>query len=68
MKGQLTARKMLKNEIRDRLEAVAEGARKAKRMAVTNENLTDVVDSIDEELQAVISLINCARREREVNS
>jgi len=62
VKEKLTARDMLRNEIRDRLEAVAEGARKAKRMAVTNENLTDLVDGIDEDLQAVIALINGARR------
>ena len=44
-----------------RLDSLVERARIAKRMTLTNDNLTDVLDDMDNELQEVIKLVEQAR-------
>jgi hypothetical protein len=48
-------------EVRDRLTSIVEQALMAKQMALTNDNLCDVLDAMDNELQAVIRLVAEAR-------
>lgn len=48
-------------ELRDRLASIVDQALIAKRMALTNDNLCDVLDGIDNEVQAVIKLVQRAR-------
>ena len=53
--------KKLRDEVRAHLASIAEQAGVAKKMALTNDNLTDVLDDMDNELQTVIKLVAQAR-------
>jgi hypothetical protein len=53
--------KGLRQEVRDRLASVVSQAQRAQRMALTNDNLCDLLDEIDNEVQAVIKLVERAR-------
>ena len=57
-----TRRDLLRGEIRERLELVASQANQAKRLRPENDNLLDLIDSIDNDIQAVIEMINRVRR------
>ena len=57
----MSANKKLRDDVRAHLASIAEHAQIAKRMALTNENLTDVLDTMDNELQTVIKLVAQAR-------
>jgi hypothetical protein len=52
---------VLRTRIRDGLRAIALQARQAQRMSIHSDNLCDLLDDIDNELQAVIELVNLAR-------
>ncbi|HLG58256.1 MAG TPA: hypothetical protein VI485_23125 [Vicinamibacterales bacterium] len=56
----MSARK-LRDEVRERLGNIAEQALLAQKMALKNDNLCDVLDDIDNEVQAVIKLVEQAR-------
>jgi hypothetical protein len=55
------AKAALRDQIRDRLRSVASQATQAQRLSVESDNLCDLLDDIDNELQAVIGLVNRAR-------
>ena len=48
-------------EVRDLLTSIAEQALVARRMSLTNDNLCDVLDAMDNEVQTVIRLVEQAR-------
>jgi hypothetical protein len=49
--------------LRDRLRSIASQAMQAQRMSVNSDNLLDAIDDLDNDLQAVIEMVNRARRE-----
>jgi hypothetical protein len=53
---------VLRDRIRAHLQSVAEQAVQAQRMSVENDNLCDLIDSIDNDLQKAIELLNRVRR------
>ena len=53
--------KKLRDEVRAHLASIAEQAGVAQKMALTNDNLTDVLDYMDNQLQTVIKLVAQAR-------
>ena len=61
----MTKRKADVGLLRDRLQSIAEQAVQAKRMSVQSDNLCDMLDSIDNDVQAVIELVNKIRRGEE---
>ena len=63
MKGMRTA--TLRDQVRERLQSVAEQAVVAQRMSVKSDNLCDVLDDLDNELQEVIELVRRAREGEE---
>ncbi len=52
-----------RSEIRERLQHIASQAKRAARIRVDSDNLCDALDDIDNDLQAVIALVNRVRRE-----
>jgi hypothetical protein len=60
------SRQDVRDEIRARLQSVASQAVQAQRLSVDSDNLCDLIDDIDNELQAVIALVNRVRRDGEV--
>jgi hypothetical protein len=57
----------LREALRDRLQAIASQAMQAKRMSVTSDNLCDIVDDIDNDVQAAIEIINRLRQDGEAS-
>lgn len=55
------AKNALRLEIRDRLSSIEVQAARAQRVAVSSDNLCDILDDLDNELQTVIRLVNGAR-------
>ena len=51
----------LRDQVRSHLHLVMEQAEQAQRLSVTNDNLCDVLDDMDNELQTVIELVRRAR-------
>jgi hypothetical protein len=60
-------RKALRDALRDRLQSIASRALQARRMSVTSDNLCDLVDDIDNDVQAAIEIINRLRRNGETS-
>jgi hypothetical protein len=48
-------------QVKERLASISAQAQQAQRMSVTNDNLCDVLDDIDNELQMVIELVQSLR-------
>jgi hypothetical protein len=61
-------RKALREELRDRLQSIASQAQSAQRMSATSDNLCDLIDDIDNDVQATIEIINRLRRNGETSS
>ena len=57
------ARREMRDKIRARLEFIASQAVQAQRMSVYNDDLCDRLDDIDNDLQAVIALVNRVRQD-----
>jgi hypothetical protein len=53
--------KKLREQVRERLASIAEQAGLAQKMTLKNDNLCDVLDTMDNELQEVIRLVEQAR-------
>jgi hypothetical protein len=56
------SRNTLRDDVRDRLREIAERATQARRMNVRSDNLCDLLDEIDNEVQAVIGIVNQLRQ------
>jgi hypothetical protein len=51
----------LRTSVRDGFRSIAVQARQAQRLSINSDNLCDLLDDIDNELQAVIELVKLAR-------
>jgi hypothetical protein len=60
-KTQPTEREARVAQIHDRLRSVASQAMQAQRMSPTSDNLCDILDDIDNDVQAVIELVRQVR-------
>lgn len=52
---------LLRDSIRERLQSIEAQAIQARRLSVKSDNLCDVLDDIDNDLQAVIELVKRVR-------
>jgi hypothetical protein len=53
-------------QVRERLRYIADQAVQAQRLGPQDDTLLDLIDTMDNDLQAVIELVNCIRNDGEV--